>query len=310
MKALIAAPQTTGLVELADVAEPEPTPNEALVQVAAFSINRGETFLLENPPHRWRPGKDIAGIVTRAAADGTGPAAGTRVVGHPASAGWAERVAIPTSQLAELPTDVPLTTAAALPLAGLTALRLIRTAGSLAGARVLLTGASGGVGHYVVELAAAHGAQITAVTASPDRGQRLLELGATQVVTDLSDADGCFDVAIESVGGGTTRQAWHALHQHGLLLWLGQASKQPPELDFFDWTGATSVTIRKFDYTDSPYSDATDLATLTRLVAQRHLHPEIGLTTDWTNTSDAIGRLLDRRLRGNAVLTIGDSYKS
>jgi len=61
---------------------------------------------------------------------------------------------VPTSRLAELPDDVPAVVAAALPLAGLTALRLVRAAGDLAGRRILLIGASGGVGHFFVELAA------------------------------------------------------------------------------------------------------------------------------------------------------------
>jgi len=78
------------MVRLADVAEPEPAPDEAIVSVEAFSINRGETFLLESPRPEWRPGKDVSGRVLRAAADGSGPAVGTRVVGHPPSRGWAE----------------------------------------------------------------------------------------------------------------------------------------------------------------------------------------------------------------------------
>src|SRR6266498_3797714 len=100
-------------------------------------------------------------------ADGSGPKRGQRVVGHPEQAGWAERVAVPTSKLAALPDGIATTTAAALPLARLT--------GSLAGKTVLLTGASGGVGHYFVELAAAQGTLVTAVVSSRQRGERLLE---------------------------------------------------------------------------------------------------------------------------------------
>lgn len=181
MKALIATGKPDALVALADVDRPAPQPDEALVEVQAFSVNRGETFLLENPPAGWRPGKDIAGTVIKAAANGYGPAEGTRVVGHPPAAGWAKYAAVPVPSLAELPAEIPAVTAAALPLAGLTALRLLRVAGNVTGRRILLTGASGGVGHYVTELAANAGADVTVITATPERGSRLRELGAAAV---------------------------------------------------------------------------------------------------------------------------------
>src|SRR4051794_32644623 len=142
-------------VILGEAPEPRPAPGEALVAVEAYSVNRGETFLLEAPRDRWRPGQDVAGRVERAAADGSGPAAGTRVVGHVPSGGWAPRVAAPTDALAALPDEVSAPAASTLGVAGLTALRLVRAAGSLAGRRLLITGASGGVGHFVVELAVA-----------------------------------------------------------------------------------------------------------------------------------------------------------
>lgn len=114
-------------------------------------------FLLEERDPGWRPGKDIAGVVEAAAADGTGPAAGQRVARHAECAGWAECVAVPATSLAAIPETISAIQAAGLPLAGLTALRLLRLAGNVTGRRILLTGASGGVGHYVTELATAAG---------------------------------------------------------------------------------------------------------------------------------------------------------
>lgn len=78
----------------------------------------------------------------------------------------------------------------------------------------------------------------------------------------------------------------------------------PPKLDYFDWDGAMSVTIRKFNYLDSTHSEADDLATLSRLVAGGRLHPELGLVQNWSTTDDAITALVNRQIRGNAVLTI------
>ncbi|KJS51826.1 alcohol dehydrogenase, partial [Streptomyces rubellomurinus subsp. indigoferus] len=118
-------------------------------------------------------GREIAGLVHEAAADGSGPGVGTRVVGRRPQGGWAVYAAGRTHSLAVLPDGVESVRAAAVPLAGITAMRLLRTAGSLTGRRGLLTGASGGVGHYVTELAVGAGAELTAVTATPARGARL-----------------------------------------------------------------------------------------------------------------------------------------
>lgn len=304
MRALVPAGQAAGGVTFAEVAEPEAAAGHAVVTVSAFSVNRGETYQLEKARPGWRPGKDVAGVVSVAAADGQGPAVGTRVVGHADQDGWAERVAVPVSRLAPLPEDMSFVTAAALPLAGLAALRLLRVTGPLPSRTVLLTGASGGLGHYFTELAAGQGALVTAIAGATDRGTRLRELGAVHVLPDVKAAAGPFDIGIDSVGGVTTREVWHQLHEHGLLIWLGQASRVRPELDYFDWDGALSVTIRKFNYMDSTYTEGEDLATLVRLVRADRLHPEIGRVDDWSRTGDAIAALLNRETRGNVVLTI------
>jgi NADPH2:quinone reductase len=293
------------LVEFGDVDRPVPLASEALVRVDAFSVNRGETFLLEQPPAGWRPGKDIAGLVVQAAADGSGPPAGRRVVGHPPAAGWAQYACVPAESLAELPAAVPAVTAAALPLAGLTALRLLRLAGSVAGRRILLTGASGGVGHYFVELAASAGAEVTAITATAERGSRLAGLGAAAVLRSVRDAAGPYDLVLESVGGDSLAQSLERLTPGGTLIWLGQASREPATLSFFGLLyGATSATIRHFSYADFPEPYGADLAVLVRLVAAGRLHPEIGRTAGWHETAAVLADLRERRIRGNAVLTV------
>lgn len=309
MKALL--PASGGeMVEFGDVSQPCPARDEALVRVEAFSVNRGETFLLERPPEGWRPGKDVAGLVVEAAADGSGPAAGTRVVGHPPAAGWAEYAVVPTASIASLPEQISAITASALPLAGLTALRLVRlasqTAGGITGRRILLTGASGGVGHYFTELAANAGAEVTAITGSADRGARLTSLGAHAILREVAAAIGPFDLVLESVGAGSMPEALGKLRPGGTLIWFGQASRQPVTLSFFDllYGGATSATIRHFSYQDFPVPFGQDLATLTRLVAAGQLHPEIGRIADWAETGTVLNDLRDRRILGNAVLTI------
>lgn len=304
MRRLIPTGDAARLVEFVQDVQPAPASGEALIKIEAFSPNRGETFLLEEPQPGLRPGKDVAGLVVQAAADGSGPPAGTRVVGHPPMGGWAEYAAVPTHSLAVLPDEINAVRAAALPLAGITALRLLRTAGALTGRRVLLTGASGGVGHYVTELAAAAGAEVTAMTATVERGTRLRELGAAAIVHDIAEVDGPFDVVLESTGGSALTAALARLVPDGTLIWFGQAGRTPATLDFFDLlAGPENAVIRHFHYAGTPYGP--DLTTLLRLVAGGRLHPEIGRTADWSETAEVLIDLRERRIRGNAVLTIG-----
>ncbi|WP_406346063.1 zinc-binding dehydrogenase [Streptomyces sp. NBC_00648] len=303
MQRLIPTGEAARPVAFAEVPQPVSEPGEVLIKVEAFAPNRGETFLLEHPRPGLLPGKDIAGLVVQAAADGSGPGIGARVVGHPALGGWAEYAAVPTHSLAVLPDGIDSVRAAALPLAGITALRLLRTAGSLAGRRVLLTGAAGGVGHYVTELAVGAGAELTAVTATPVRGERLAQLGA-RVVHDVAAAQGPFDVVLESTGGPDLPIALSKVRPGGLLVWFGQASRIPVTLDFFElFKGPERVTIQHFHYAGAPYG--SDLAALVRLVERGLLHPEIGRIADWTETADTLVDLRERRIRGKAVLLTG-----
>ncbi|MFI9808630.1 zinc-binding dehydrogenase [Streptomyces sp. NPDC052301] len=306
MKALLPTGRAEEPVGFGEVDQPRPAAGEAVVKVEAFSVNRGEMLQLDGVlAGGERPGKDIAGLVVQAAADGTGPQVGQRVVGHPPAGGWAEYVAVPTDALAVLPQVVSTVTAAALPLAGLAALRLLRAAGCVSGHRVLITGASGGVGHYFTELAVGAGTKVTAVTATPERGRRLAELGA-EVIHHLDDACGPYHVVLESIGGPSTAQALSLLRPRGRMIWFGQASGEPACLNFFDFfAGPRSATVQHFHYLDADEPFGTDLDALVRLVAEGRLHPEIGRTEDWGGTAEVLADLRDRRIRGNAVLTLG-----
>ena len=162
MLALVRSSGNPGGLKLTEVAEPQPCAHEALVAVHATSLNRGELRLLTIRPDGWIPGQDVVGVVERTADDGSGPAVGTRVVALIDQAGWAERVAVPTDRLAVLPDNVSFASAATLPVAGTTALRTLRHGGDLAGQQVLITGASGAVGRFQVQIAHQQGGRVTA----------------------------------------------------------------------------------------------------------------------------------------------------
>src|ERR1700676_413643 len=187
MRAIVNSPGGTAPVELRQVPAPNPGPNEAVVAVRAFSLNRGELRSFVNNEEGWIPGQDISGVVQRAAANGLGPPEGTRVVALTDEFGWAEQVAVPTHRIVPLPDSVGFAQAATLPVAGVTALRCVRLCGALVGRRVLITGAAGGVGTIAIQIAAHSGAHVTAVVGHPDRATGLRELGAQDVVHGIEN---------------------------------------------------------------------------------------------------------------------------
>jgi NADPH:quinone reductase len=304
--ALVNTPSAAIPVELRDVAEPVPAAAEAVVEVHAFSLNRGELALLANRPEGWRPGQDIAGVVVQAAADGSGPKEGTRVVALVDGAGWSQRVAAPTARMAALPDNVSFASAAVLPVAGLTALRLVRLGGSLLGRRVLITGAAGGVGRFAVQLAALAGAEVTGVVGRPERATGLAERGATAVVTNIQEAEGVFDLILESVGGSSLAGAISKVAPGGTVVVFGNSSREQTPLNFGNFAGHAGARLLAFFIYESgtPASMGVDLATLVSLVASGKLTPEIGLEDSWHNVYRAAAALRDRKVNGKAVFHI------
>jgi NADPH:quinone reductase-like Zn-dependent oxidoreductase len=294
-------------IALRDLPEPEPGEHDVVVEVAAYSVNRGELSLIERRTDGWAPGQDIAGVVVASAADGTGPAVGTRVVGVADHGGWGERVPVPSHRVAPLPYSVSFAAAASLPVAGLTALRALRTGGSLLGQKVLVTGASGGVGSFAVQLARAAGAVVSGLVNSSARVDAVAALGADEVLIELGDTAGPFSLVLDGVGGRVLTAAARRLAPGGLVTAYGVASGERSDIAFYDFAGAAPGGRLQgfFIYSTGEETFGRDLALLGRLVAEGTLTPLIGTPRDWRETPAAVMALRSRQTTGKVVLVRG-----
>lgn len=293
-------------VDLAEVSEPEPSRSELVVDVSAVAVNRGELRLLAARPEGWRPGQDVAGTVREAAQDGSGPPPGARVVAWVDQAGWAERVCASVDRVAVLPDAVSFSAAATLPIAGMTALRALRVGGELLGRRALVTGGAGGVGRFAVELAARGGASVTAVARNASRADGLDVLGADAVVFDIREAEGPFDIVLESVGGGSLVTALRLVAPRGAIVVFGNSSGEAAEVSFGDFVGRPGARVEGFFVYSSvqPPSFGADLQRLTDLVARGDLHPQVGVEVSWSEAAAAFEAIAERRVNGKAVLLV------
>jgi NADPH:quinone reductase-like Zn-dependent oxidoreductase len=270
------------------------------------SLNRGEVSALAGAADGWRPGWDLAGTVLAAAADGTGPAAGQRVVGLVAGGAWAEQVAVPATHLAAIPDRLAFTAAATLPVAGLTAYRTLQQSDVIEGKRVLVTGASGGVGRFAVQLASHWGAEVTAVVGNADRGAGLDGLGADAVVVGMP-TEGEFDIILESAGGPSLAEALRRVAPQGIVVSFGNSSAEETTFDvrqFFPRSGARLQGFVLFPELERLGSASLDLGALAVLAADGNLDPQIDLELPWAEAATAVAELRARRVAGKAVLRI------
>jgi NADPH:quinone reductase-like Zn-dependent oxidoreductase len=286
-----------------DLSEPEPAAGEFLLDVRAYADNPGETKLIEARPDGWRPGQDVAGVVLAPAADGSGPPTGTRVVARVDWEGWAERVAVPVHRSAVLDERVGDDQAATLPIAGLTALRALRVGGALLGRRVLVTGATGGVGQFAVQLAVLSGATVTAHVSGDERAAQARALGAHQVVTCLQDPDlGPFHLVLDGVAGPLLAQAVRLLAPDATAVVYG-GHNGPTELRLRDFaTRGHNARVQGFVSEHPEETKGEDLAILVSLVADGRLRPVIGRVEDWSRTPDVFEAWAKREFRGKGVL--------
>lgn len=316
------------VVAIEEVAAPVPGDDEVLIRVRAAAVNPLDShFMAGKPaivrlasgltrPRRTRPGVDVAGTVEAVGSGVTRFKPGDVVFGACRGA-FAELACGPERGLAVKPDALSFEQAAALPVAGLTALQGLRDHGRLAaGQRVLITGAAGGIGSFAVQIAKVLGAEVTAVCSV--RGQDLVRaLGADRTIDREKEDftlsgerwDLIFDL-VQSRGFGGCRRV---LAPEGILVAAGVLTVGPPRLGpMMRWAGRLLSGLVRSRFgrrkltTFIAKLNADDLAELAELVATGKLSAEIDRRYPLEQAGAAIRHVQQGRARGKVIVTVSD----
>ncbi|WP_252502363.1 NAD(P)-dependent alcohol dehydrogenase [Sporosarcina sp. Marseille-Q4943] len=322
MKAIISGKYgTPDTLKLSEVATPIPKPNEVLIRVHASSINFGNLVLVTGKPLPARlafgltkpkypiPGGDMAGIVEARGANVTRFQVGDEVYGDLSGCGWgafAEYVAVDEKKLALKPHNLSFIEAAAVPMAATTALQAIRDKGKVrAGQKVLIHGASGGVGTFAVQIAKAFGAEVTAVV-STRNVDIVKSLGADRVIDyqkeDFSKDEQTYDVIIGVNGSQSISTYRRKLKENGVFVHVGGASNQMYQTMLLgSWL---SMTGKKKFITYLQRANQQDLMQMKELIEEGNVKPVIDRTYSLSEIQQAFKYFEEGHSQGKVVITI------
>jgi NADPH:quinone reductase len=186
-------------------------------------------------------------------------------------------------------------------MAGSTAVGLVRQGGPLLGARVLVTGASGGVGHLAAQLAALGGAAVTAIASR--RAEALAGLDGVTMAGAIEDVEGPFDLVLEAAGGATLRAAIERVARGGTVVTYGNSSREPTPIDFLAF-GHDEAALRTYFSARHEHEAGQRIALLLGLLAAGRLRVEIGARESWDRLDEVLEALDGRRFGGKAVLLV------
>jgi NADPH2:quinone reductase len=222
------------------------------------------------------------------------------------SGSWAELVSVPTAFLAEIPEDVTFAQAATLPVASLTALYALEKCGFLLNRKVLVTGASGGVGHFACQLALQAGATVTALVRREERAATLRETGVQKVVIGedvvVAHSPGPYVFIVDTLGGKSLSTISTFLEKGGHCVNVGAATE--PEMTLQARLESVPDGVLVLDGIGNRLSVSKDLSRLAQMVAEGRLHPQIDLEGSWTEITEFTQSLLNRSIAGKTVLSV------
>lgn len=310
MRAVLVDPGAPGHLKLTEAPDAVARSSQALVRVKAISLNLGEVKRARRSEPGTLLGWDVAGEVIAMAADGSGPAVGARIVGVMNTGAWAEIAAVETGWMAPLPDGVSFAEAATLPVAGMTALYALEQAGQLLGRRVLVTGASGGVGLFAIQLAKHSGAEVTALIRREESRGLVTDSGADHVVVGetgaVAAANGPYHCILDSVGGQVLADCLHLVARDGVLVNFGISAGETATID----VGAFFRTGRSryyglYLFTEFGRRPARDgLGVLLGLLAAGRLDTHIATEGDLDGLGRLAERLFNREITGKAVVLV------
>lgn len=303
---------------------PQPRPGQVLVRVAAAGVDRGVWHLTTGRPYAARlgsgiakpkhpvPGLDFAGTVAAVGEGVTGYAVGDAVFGSGTGA-YAGYATAPVSRIFHRPQHLSPVEAAALPVSGCTALQAVRDhARVTAGSRVLIIGASGGVGSFAVQLAAAAGAEVTAVARGANR-EFVLGLGARDVIDhtreEIDARGGGYDAIIDIAGNRPLRLLRSVLAEQGRLVIVGGENGGPLLAGLDRQLRGSLLTPFVSQHLGGMFGRTTssDLAALADAAGNGTVRPAVSKTYALADAGKALADLADGRIRGKAVITVEES---
>ncbi|WP_298891689.1 NAD(P)-dependent alcohol dehydrogenase [uncultured Serinicoccus sp.] len=311
----------SSVLETIEVDVPSPGARDVLVQVGAASVHLGDYFVMTGKPYVLRlvfglrrprhgiPGRDLAGVVAAVGKEVTAVRPGDEVFGWSTAGTLAEYACVPADHVVPVPAGTSVVEAAAVPTSGLTALQAMRDIAKVRpGQTVLITGASGGVGSFAVQIAKLLGAEVTGVCSS--RNVDLVRsLGADHVVdytrTDFTRVDNGYDVILDNVESQPLAAVRRALTPAGTLIpnsgrggrWLGPLGRIVRARVL---SGFTRQRLKPFASVEKP----KDLLALADLLLTGQVTPVIDRTYPLHEAADALRYVGAGHTRGKVVVTI------